>query len=51
MIQKLKTGEFRIYSRSIDSKTGHRKNMGTFSSKEAALKHEHEIQWFKRKKG
>lgn len=47
MIRKLKSGKYRIYSRSIDSKTGKRRNLGTFDSKEAALKHEREIQYFK----
>jgi hypothetical protein len=40
MIRKLKSGEYRIYSRKIDAKTHKRKNLGTFSSLEAAKKHE-----------
>lgn len=48
MIRKLKSGEYRIYSRKVDSKTGKRRNLGTFQSKEAAQKHEREIQYFKR---
>ena len=47
MIRKLKSGAYRIYSRSVDSKTGKRKNLGTFETREAALKHEREIQYFK----
>jgi hypothetical protein len=47
MIRKLKTGEFRIYSRKTDSR-GKRRNLGTFKTREAAVKHEHEIQYFKR---
>lgn len=47
MIRKLKSGKFRIYSRTINPKTGKRRNLGTFNSKEAALKHEREIQYFK----
>jgi hypothetical protein len=47
MIRKLKSGEFRIYSRSTD-KSGKRKNLGTFSTREKAEKHEREIQYFKR---
>ena len=47
MIRKLKSGEYRIYSRKVDEKTGKRRNLGTFSSKEAAQKHEREIQYFK----
>jgi hypothetical protein len=48
MIRKLKSGEFRIYSRKIDPKTGRRRNLGTFPTREAAEKHEREIQFFKR---
>lgn len=48
MIRKLKSGEFRIYSRHVDKKTGKRRNLGTFSTREAAEKHEREIQYFKR---
>jgi hypothetical protein len=50
MIRKLKSGEYRIYSRKVDAKTHKRKNLGTFSSLEAAKKHEREIQAFKHKK-
>lgn len=39
MIRKLKTGQYRIYSRKIDPKTRKRKNLGTFDSLEAAQKH------------
>ena len=49
MIRKLKSGEYRIYSIKKDKKTGKRKNLGTFKTKEAAQKHEREIQYFKRK--
>lgn len=48
MIRKLKSGEFRIYSRKKDPKTNKRRNLGTFDSLEAAKKHEREIQYFKR---
>jgi hypothetical protein len=47
MIRKLKSGEYRIYSRKTDPKTNKRKNLGTFSSLEAAKKHEKAIQYFK----
>ena len=47
MIRKLKSGKYRIYSRSKDIKTGKRRNLGTFDTREAALKHEREIQYFK----
>jgi len=48
MIRKLKTGKYRLYSRKKDPKTGKRRNLGTFSTKEAAQKHERAIQFFKR---
>ena len=48
MIRKLKTGQYRIYSRSINPKTGKRRNLGTFRTREEAVKHEREIQYFKR---
>jgi hypothetical protein len=47
MIRKLKTGEYRLYSTKKDPKTGKRKNLGTFHSREAAEKHEREVQYFK----
>jgi hypothetical protein len=48
MIRKLKSGEYRLYSRKKNPKTDKRRNLGTFSSLEAAKKHEKEIQYFKR---
>jgi hypothetical protein len=48
MIRKLKTGEYRIYSLKKNPKTGKRRNLGTFTTREAAEKHEREIQYFKR---
>ena len=48
MIRKLKGGEYRLYLRKTDPKTGKRKNLGTFSSRSAAEKHEREVQYFKR---
>jgi hypothetical protein len=50
MIRKLKSGEYRIYSRKPDAKTGKRRNLGTFSSLAGAKKHESDIQAFKHKK-
>ena len=47
MIRKLKTGEYRLYSRKIDPKSGKRRNLGTFSTREKAEKHEREVQYFK----
>ena len=48
MIRKLKSGEYRLYSRKKDTKTGKRKNLGTLSSRAAAEKHERAVQYFKR---
>jgi hypothetical protein len=48
MIRKLSSGEFRIYSRQPDPKTGKRRNLGTFASREQAEQHERQIQYFKR---
>jgi hypothetical protein len=47
MIRKLKTGEYRLYSRKPNPKTKKRRNLGTFQTMEAAKKHEREIQYFK----
>jgi hypothetical protein len=48
MIQKLADGRYRLYSRKKDPKPGRRRNLGTFSSRAAAVKHEREVQFFKR---
>jgi len=48
MIRKLKSGEYRLYSRKKNSKTGKRRNLGTFSTRAAAMKHEKAVQFFKR---
>lgn len=49
MIRKLSSGQFRLYSRKVDPKTGKRRNLGTFDSREAAEQHEREVQYFKRR--
>ena len=48
MIRKLRTGEYRLYSRKLDPQTGKRRNLGTFGTREAASKHERAVQFFKR---
>jgi hypothetical protein len=48
MIRKLKTGEYRLYSRKLNPKTGKRRNLGTFKTREAAVRHERAVQYFKR---
>ena len=47
MIRKLKSGQFRIYSRKKDDRTGKRRNLGTFSTRAQAQQHEREVQFFK----
>ena len=49
MIRKLKSGEYRLYSRKVDPRTGRRRNLGTFGSRAAAEKHERAVQFFKRR--
>ena len=48
MIRKLASGEYRLYSRKTDPKTGKRSNLGTFGTRAAAEQHEREVQYFKR---
>ncbi len=48
MIRKLPSGEYRLYSRKVDPKTGKRRNLGTFKTRAAAEEHERAIQYFKR---
>jgi len=47
MIRRLSSGKYRLYSRK-KSAGGKRRNLGTFSSRAAAEKHEREVQFFKR---
>jgi hypothetical protein len=48
MIRKLKSGEYRLYSRKKNPKTGKRRNLGTFPSLAKAKEHERAVQFFKR---
>lgn len=48
MIRKLKSGEYRLYSKKPNPKTGKRRNLGTFNTRSAAEKHERDVQYFKR---
>jgi hypothetical protein len=48
MIRKLRSGEYRLYSRKVNPKTGKRRNLGTFKSRAAAEKHERAVQYCKR---
>jgi hypothetical protein len=48
VIRKLKSGQYRLYSRKINPKTGKRRNLGTFPTRAKAEKHERAVQYFKR---
>jgi hypothetical protein len=48
MIRKLKSGQYRLYSRKKNPKTGKRRNLGTFRTRPAAERHERAVQYFKR---
>ena len=48
MIRKLSSGEYRLYSRKRNPKTGKRRNLGTFKTRAAAEKHERAVQFFKK---
>ncbi|HEX4613270.1 MAG TPA: hypothetical protein VH092_34100 [Urbifossiella sp.] len=48
MIRKLKSGEYRLYARKIDPKTGRRRNLGTCPTRAAAEPHEKDVPYFKR---
>lgn len=47
MIRKLRSGEYRLYSRKKNAKTGKRRNLGTFRNRQAAQAHERAVQYFK----
>jgi hypothetical protein len=49
MIRKLRSGEYRLYSRKVNPKSGKRRNLGTFKTREKAEEHERAIQFFKRR--
>jgi hypothetical protein len=49
MIRKLRSGDYRLYSRKKNLRTGKRTNLGTFKTKAAAKKHERAVQYFKRR--
>ena len=48
MIRKLPSGQYRLYSRKKDPKTGKRRNLGTFATRDKAEAHERAVQYFKR---
>jgi len=47
MIRKLPDGRYRLYSLKKNPKTGKRRNLGTFKTRAAAMKHERQVQFFK----
>jgi hypothetical protein len=49
MIRKLPSGQYRLYSAKLNPKTGKRRNLGTFVTREQAAQHEREVQFFKRR--
>jgi hypothetical protein len=48
MIRQLPSGQYRLYSRKVDPRTGKRRNLGTFATRAKAEQHEREVQYFKR---
>ena len=50
MIRKLKSGQYRLYSRKVDPRTGKRRNLGTFATRREAEQHERAVQFFKRRR-
>ena len=48
MIRKLSSGQYRLYSRKVNPRTGRRRNLGTFRTRAQAQKHERAVQYFKR---
>jgi hypothetical protein len=49
MIRKLASGKYRLYSLKTNPKTGKRRNLGTFDSRDAAEQHERDVQYLKRR--
>ena len=49
MIRKLKSGEYRLLSARKDSKAGQRRNLGTFTTLEAARRHVREVRFYEQR--
>jgi hypothetical protein len=49
MIRKIASGEYRLYSKKKNPKTGRQRNLGTFKTRAAAEKHERAVQFFKKR--
>jgi len=50
MIRKLSSGQYRLYSRAVNPKTGKRRNLGTFPTRQEAEQHERAVQFFKHRR-
>ena len=50
MIRKLKSGQYRLYSRTVDPRTGKHRNLGTFATRAEAEQHERAVQFFKHRR-
>ena len=50
MIRKITSGQYRLYSKKKDPKTGRRRNLGTFKTRAAAERHERAVQFFKKRR-
>lgn len=48
MIGKPASGEFRLYSRKKDPRTGKRRSLGTSRTRAETYKHERDVQYFRR---
>ena len=49
LIERQPNGEYRLYSKKKDPRSGKRRNLGTFKTRAAAEKHERAVQYFKRR--
>lgn len=47
MIVHMADGRYRLYSRKVNPRTGHRRNLGTYGTREEALRRERQVQYFK----
>ena len=47
MIRKLASVQYRLYSRKLNPRTGKRRNLGTFDTRQEAEQHERAVQYFK----
>ena len=50
MIRKLPSGKYRLYSTTRDPRTGRRRNLGTFTTRVAAERHEREVEFYKQRR-